>query len=66
MAGYAGDVVKAAFRIREVYGRSMGVVHGYPLIGGGLVNKNTVRGLREIELWLAEVDKRRLDSLLET
>ncbi len=66
-AAYAGDVVRAAVRIREVYGKNVRVVHGFPLIGGGgLVDDSTVRGLREIELWLAEVDKRRLGSLPQT
>ncbi len=65
-AAYAGDVVKATLRIREVYGKNVRVVHGFPLIQGGLMDESTVRGLREIELWLAEVDKRRLGSLPET
>ncbi len=65
-AAYAGDIVAAMSRIREAYGRSVRVVHGFPLIGGGLVDESTVRGLREIEYWLAEVDRRRLGSLPET
>jgi hypothetical protein len=65
-AADAGDVVRAATWIREVYGRSMRVVHGFPLLAGGLVDNSPVRGLREVELWLAEVDKRRLASLPET
>jgi hypothetical protein len=65
-AAYARDIVKAASRIWEMYGRSVRVVHGFPLIGGGLVDENTVRGLWEIELWLAEVDKHRLGSLPDT
>jgi hypothetical protein len=65
-AAYAGDIVAAMSRIREAYGRSVRVVHGFPLIGGGLVDESTVRGLREIKYWLAEVDQRRLGSLPET
>jgi hypothetical protein len=53
-------------RIREAFGRNVRVVHGFPIIGGGLVDDNTIRGLREIELWLAEVDRRRLGSLPDT
>jgi hypothetical protein len=34
-AAYAGDVVRAAVRIREVYGKNVRVVHRFPLIGGG-------------------------------
>ncbi len=39
-------------RIREVYGRGGGVkvVHGYPLIIGGLHDKSTIRGLRDVEM----------------
>jgi hypothetical protein len=58
--------MKATLRIREVYGKNVRVVHGFPLIQGGLVDESTIRGLREIELWLAEADKRRLGSLPET
>jgi hypothetical protein len=65
-AAYAGDIVKATLLIREVYGKNVRVVHGFPLIPGGLMDESTVRGLREIELWLAEVDKRHLGSLPET
>jgi hypothetical protein len=65
-AAYAGDIVAAMNRIREAYGRSVRVVHGFPLIGGGLVDESTIRGLREIEYWLAEVDRRRQCSLPET
>jgi hypothetical protein len=65
-AAYAKDVVKAASRIWGVYGRSVRVVHRFPLIVGGLLDENTVRGLREKELWLAEVDKHSLGSLPDT
>jgi hypothetical protein len=55
-------------RIREVYGRGGGVkvVHGYPLIIGGLHDKSTIRGLRDVEMWLGEVDRRHNGSLPET
>ncbi len=56
-AAYAGDIVAAMSRIREVYGRNVRVVHGFPVIGGGLVDDTTIRGLWEIELWLADVDR---------
>jgi hypothetical protein len=65
-AAYAGDIVAAMGRIWEAYSRCVRVVHGFPLIGGGLVDDSTVRGLREIEYWLAEVDRRRLGSLPDT
>jgi hypothetical protein len=65
-AAYAGDIVAAMSRIREAYGRNVRVVHGFPVIGRGLVDDSTIRGLREIELWLAEVDGRRLGSLPDT
>ncbi len=42
------------------------MVHGFPVIGGGLVDDSTIRGLREIKLWLAEVDRRCLGSFPET
>ncbi len=35
----------------------MRLVHSYPLIGGGITEGAFVRGLKEIELWLAEEDK---------
>jgi hypothetical protein len=62
-AAYAGDVVRAIGRIRGAYGVGVRVVHGFPLVVGGLEDKSTVRGLREVECWLAEVDKRRQYSL---
>ncbi len=65
-AAYAGDVVAALGRVREAFGGNVRVVHGFPIIGGELMDEGTVRGLREIELWLAEVDKRRLCSLPRT
>ncbi len=42
------------------------MVHGFPVIGGGLVDDSTIRVLRERELWLAEVDRRRLGSHPDT
>jgi hypothetical protein len=65
-AAYASYIVAAFGRIREAYGGNVRVVHGFPLIGGGLVDDCTIRGLQEIELWLTEVDWRCLCSLLET
>ncbi len=65
-AAYAGDVVATLGRVRDTFGGNVRVVHGFPIIGGGLVDEGTVRGLREIELWLAEVDKRRLCSFPRT
>jgi hypothetical protein len=41
-AAYAGDIVAAMSRIREVDGRNVRVVHGFPMISGGLVDDNTV------------------------
>ncbi len=66
VAAYARDVVAALGRVRDAFGGNVRVVHGFPIIGGGLVDEGTVWGLREIELWLAEVDKRRLCSLPRT
>jgi hypothetical protein len=43
MAAYAGDVVAAMSRIREAYGRNVRVVHGFPVIGGGLLDDSTIR-----------------------
>jgi hypothetical protein len=66
-AAYAADMVRALGRIHGVFGKSVRTVHGFPLLrGGGVQDESTVRGLREIELWLAEVDKRRHCSLPAT
>jgi hypothetical protein len=46
-----------------VYGKAVRVVHGFLLVRGGLVDTGAVCDLQEIELWLAEVDKRCLGSL---
>jgi hypothetical protein len=65
MAAYAVDIVKAFGRIQGAYVRDVRLVHGYPL-GGGLTDECTLRGLREIELWLSRVDKRCHSSLPRT
>ncbi len=63
VAAYAGDVVAVICWVQEAYGGNVRVIHGFPIIGGGLVDDGTVHDLREVELWLAEVDRRCLGSL---
>jgi hypothetical protein len=63
-AAYAADFVRALGRIQVAYGRGVRVV--FPLAVGGLGDESTIRGLREIECWLAEVDRRRQYSLPRT
>jgi hypothetical protein len=65
-AAYAADMVRALGRIHGGFGKSVRTVHGFPLLRGGVQDENTVRGLRDIELWLAEVDKSRHCSLPAT
>jgi hypothetical protein len=65
-AAYASDIVRAIGRVRGAYGVGVRVVHGFPLVVGGLEDESTVRGLREVECWLAKVDKRRQYSLPQT
>ncbi len=63
---YTGEIVTAIGRIREAYGGRVWVIHGFPFFGGGLVDYSTVWELRDIELWLAEVDWCHLGSPHET
>jgi hypothetical protein len=54
-AAYVGDLVKA-FDSIQGYAKGIWFFYSYPLLMGGFMDKATVRGLRETELWLAEVD----------
>jgi hypothetical protein len=65
-AVYASDLVKALTRLREAYGDSIRVLHGFPVIAGGLQDEACIRSLLEIEMWLKETDKRNLHRLPDT
>ncbi len=45
MAAYARDVVAAMGWVWEAYGGNVRVVHGFPIIGGGLIEDGTVGAL---------------------
>jgi hypothetical protein len=59
-AAYAADIVRAFGRVYGAFGKNVRMVHSFPLLrgGGGVQDESNVRGLREIELWLLEADKR--------
>jgi hypothetical protein len=42
------------------------VVHGFPILFGGLEEEPLIRSMREIESWFHDVDKKRLHSLPDT
>ncbi len=65
-ATYAKELVRALARIRDAYANSVRIVHGFPVLIGGLENESVVRSILEIELWLADSDKRRMHSLPNT
>jgi hypothetical protein len=65
-AVYASDLVKALTRLREAYGDSIRVLHGFLVMTGELQDESCIRALLEIELWLKEADKRDQHRLPET
>jgi hypothetical protein len=65
-AAYAEELVRALARIRDAYANSVRIVHGFPVLIGGLDDESVVRSILEIELWLADSDKRRMHSLPNT
>ncbi len=42
------------------------MVHGFPILIGGLDDKPLIRSMRETESWFHDVDKKRLHSLPDT
>ncbi len=65
-AAYAEELVRAIARIRDAYANSVRIVHGFPVLIGGLDDESVIRSILEIELWLADSDKRRMHSLPNT
>jgi hypothetical protein len=65
-AAYAEEVVRSFARLRDAYGSSIRVVHGFPVLVGGLEDEPLIRSMREIECWFHDVDKKRLHSLPDT
>jgi hypothetical protein len=65
-AAYADAMVRAFARVREVYKSSVRVVHGFPVLVGGVENEVLVRSLLDIDLWLSDTDKKRNHSLADT
>jgi hypothetical protein len=65
-AAYAEELVRAIARIRDAYAGSVRIVHGFPVLIGGLDDESVIRSILEIELWLADSDKRRMHSLPST
>jgi hypothetical protein len=47
VAAYARDIVAGG--VREAYVGNVRVIHSFPIIGEGLADDCTVRGLREVE-----------------
>jgi hypothetical protein len=47
VAAYARDIVAGG--VQEAYVGNVRGIHGFPIIGGGLADDSTVRGLREVE-----------------
>ncbi len=65
-AAYAEELVRALARIRDAYANYVQIVHGFPVLVGGLDDESVVRSILEIELWLADSDKRCMHSLPNT
>jgi hypothetical protein len=57
-AAYAEEVVRSFARLRDAYGSSIRVVHGFPILIGGLEDEPLIRSMREIECWFHDVDKK--------
>jgi hypothetical protein len=66
LAAYADAMVRAFARVREVYKSSVRVVHGFPVLVGGVESEVLVRSLLDIDLWLSDTDKKRNHSLADT
>jgi len=54
-AGYAEDLVRAFGAIRNTYRSGITIMHGVPLLLGGLTNKDTIRDLIEVDMWYSKV-----------
>jgi hypothetical protein len=65
-AAYAEELVRSLARIRDAYASSVRIVHGFPVLIGGLDDESVIRSILEIELWLSDSDKRRMHSLPNT
>ncbi len=65
-ATYAEELVRSLARIRDAYASSVRIVHGFPVLIGGLDDESVIRSILEIELWLSDSDKRRMHSLPNT
>ncbi len=65
-AAYAEELVIALVRIRDAYANYVRIVHGFPVLIGGLDDESVIRSILEIKLWLADSDKRLMHSLPNT
>ena len=65
-AAYAEDLVAALQLLRTTFGGQVRVLHGYPLPTVTITDQVTIRGLMEVESWLAMADQRRAHSLEHT
>ncbi len=65
-AAYAEEVVRSFARLRDVYGGSIRVVHGFPIIIGGLEDETLIRSMREVERCFHDIYKKRQHSLPDT
>ena len=65
-AGYAEDLVGALAAIRNTYRSGISVMHGIPLLLGGLTNSDTIRDLLEVDLWYNSVSKSDTMEIVKT
>ncbi len=65
-AAFTGDILKAIGRTQGAYGRGVHVIHGFPLAASGFADEFSVRGLREIEIWLSELDLESFHTYLKS
>ena len=63
---YAEDLVAALQLLRTTFGGQVRVLHGYPMPTVTITDQVTIRGLMEVESWLAMADQRRAHSLEHT
>ena len=65
-AAYTEDLLAALQVIRTTFGGQVRALHGFPLPMQVITDQITIRGLMEVESWLAMADQRRAHSLAHT
>ncbi len=66
-AAFTGDIVKAIGRTQGAYGRGGGACCPWiPPGSSGFADEFSVRGLREIEIWLSELDLESFHTYLKS